>query len=79
MWLRMVFAMAESSGTPVASAGKPFLADIAPESFNAGHVVLTVALGGATYRIAYVTADDESMKVTGAYDFSSRSGRLLAC
>ena len=53
-------------------AGKPFLADIAPESFNAGHVVLTVAPGGATYNIAYVTADDESMKVTGAYDFTSK-------
>ena len=53
-------------------AGKPFLADLAPESFNAGHVVLTVAPGGATYNIAYVTADDESMKVTGAYDFTSR-------
>ena len=49
-----------------------FLADIAPESFAAGHVVLTVAPGGATYSIAYVTADDESMKVTGAYDFTSR-------
>ena len=53
-------------------AGKPFLADIAPESFDAGHVVLTVAPGGAKYSIAYVTADDESMKVTGAYDFASR-------
>jgi len=53
-------------------AGKPFLADIAPESFNAGHVVLTVAPGGVTYNVAYVTADDESMKVTGAYDFTSK-------
>ena len=52
-------------------AGKPFVADIAPESFDAGHVVLTVAPGGQTYSIAYVTADDESMKVTGAYDFVS--------
>ena len=53
-------------------AGKPFLADIAPESFEAGHMVLTVAPGGKTYNLAYVTADDESMKVTGAYDFVSR-------
>ena len=56
-------------------AGKPFMADIAPESFAAGHVVLTVAPGGATYTVAYVTADDESMRVTGAYDFSSRAAR----
>ena len=56
-----------------ADAGKPFLADIAPESFNAGHVVMTVAPGGANYSIAYVTADDESMKVTGAYDFTTRN------
>ena len=53
-------------------ASKPFLADIAPESFEAGHMVLTVAPGGRTYSYAYVTADDESMKVTGAYDFVSK-------
>jgi len=53
------------------NAGKSFLSDIAPESFNAGHVVLNVAPGGETYSVAYVTADDESMKVTGAYDFKS--------
>ncbi len=40
-------------------------------SLGPGHVVLTVAPGGAKYNIAYVTADDESMKVTGAYDFES--------
>ena len=53
-------------------AGKPFLSDIAPEAFEAGHMVLTVAPGGKTYSLAYVTADDESLKVTGAYDFVSR-------
>ena len=37
--------------------------------------VLTVAPGGKTYNYAYVTADDESMKVTGAYDFVSRGDR----
>ena len=47
--------------------------DIATEAFEAGHVVLNVAPGGDRYTIAYVTADDESMKVTGAYDFMSRS------
>jgi hypothetical protein len=35
-------------------------------------MVLTVAPGGKTYNLAYVTADDESMKVTGAYDFTSK-------
>ena len=54
-------------------AGRPFLADIAPEAFGAGHMVLTVAPGGATYTVAYVTADDESMTVTGAYDFASKA------
>ena len=58
----------------IEDAGSPYLADIAPESFEAGHVVLTVAPGGETYSIVYVTADDESMTVTGAYDFVS--GRL---
>ncbi len=53
--------------------GKDFVRDIAPEAFDAGHVVLNVAPGGDTYTVAYVTADDESMKVTGAYDFTSRN------
>ena len=52
--------------------GKAFVSDIATEAFSAGHVVLTVAPGGENYTIAYVTADDESMTVTGAYDFTSR-------
>ncbi len=56
----------------VEMAGKPFLSDIAPESFGAGHMVLTVTPGGKTYNLAYVMADDESMKVTGAYDFVSK-------
>ena len=53
--------------------GKDFVRDIAPEAFDAGHVVLNVAPGGDTYTVAYVTADDESMNVTGAYDFTSRN------
>lgn len=53
-------------------SGKPFVRDIAPEAFDAGHVVLNVAPGGADYTVAYVTADDESMRVTGAYDFKAR-------
>ena len=59
----------------IEDAGHSYLADIAPESFEAGHVVLTVAPDGAKYSLAYVTADDESMKVTGAYDFVSCGGR----
>ena len=51
-------------------AGRDYLRDIAPESFEAGHVVLNVAPGGKTYTVAYVTADDESMTVRGAYDFA---------
>ena len=51
-------------------AGRDYLRDIAPESFDAGHVVLNVAPGGKTYSIIYVTADDESMTVRGAYDFT---------
>ena len=51
--------------------GKAFVRDIAPEAFEAGHVVITVAPGGERYTVAYVTADDESMTVRGAYDFRS--------
>ena len=52
---------------------RPFVRDIAPESFAGGHVVLDVPPGGKTYSINYLTADDESMKVTGVYHFDSRS------
>lgn len=57
----------------IADAGRDYLRDIAPESFDAGHVVLNVAPGGKSYIVAYVTADDESMMVRGAYDFQSRA------
>lgn len=60
----------------IEDTGKPFVRDIAPESFYAGHIVLTVAPGGGTYTVAYVTADDESMKVTGAYGFQSGSAAV---
>ena len=53
-------------------AGKPFLKDIAPESFAGGHVVFDVPPGGKAYTVNYLTADDESMKVTGVYRFESR-------
>ncbi len=55
--------------------GKDFVRDIAPEAYAAGHVVLNVAPGGNAYTVAYVTADNESMKVTGAYDFTSRNAK----
>ena len=73
---RLIAAGVFSPERRLEDAGKPFVADIAPEACQAGHVVMTVAPGGATYSIAYVTADDESMKVTGAYDFASRSARI---
>lgn len=73
---RLVAAGVFSPSRRFEDAGKPFLQDIAPEAFEAGHVVLTVAPGGNTYSVAYVTADDESMKVTGAYDFVSRGTAL---
>ncbi|MBR4614516.1 MAG: MBL fold metallo-hydrolase, partial [Kiritimatiellae bacterium] len=71
---RMVAPTVFTPARRIEDAGRPHLADIAPESFEAGHVVLTVAPGGETYSIVYVTADDESMMITGAYDFVS--GRL---
>ncbi len=56
------------------AAGKPFLADIAPETFvNGAHVVVTVPRGGKTYRISCLTAEDESMRILGEYAFTTRS------
>lgn len=52
---------------------KPFMKNIAPESFAGGHMVFDVPPGGRDYTLTYLTADDESMRVTGAYRFQSRS------
>ena len=53
--------------------GKAFVADIAKESFQCGHMVFDVPPGGRDYSLSYLKADDESMKVTGVYRFASRS------
>ena len=53
----------------IEDANKPYLPDIARESFDAGHVVVTVPADGKSYSVSYVTADDESMRVTGSYGF----------
>ena len=50
-------------------ADKPYLIDIAQESFDAGHVVVNVPADGKSFSVSYVTADDESMRVTGSYGF----------
>lgn len=52
-------------------AGKAWLDDVAPASFEGGHVVVTVAKGGDEYSVAYLTADDESMTVRSSLDFRS--------
>ena len=72
---RLIAAGVFSPERRLEDEGKDFVRDIAPEAFEAGHVVLTVAPGGHDYTVAYVTADDESMKVTGAYGFKSRGAK----
>lgn len=52
-------------------AGRPFLADIAPASFDCGHIVLNVEKGGKDYSITYLTADDESMTVKSVMKFKA--------
>jgi len=56
----------------ISDAATPWIDDIAPESFLGCHVVITVPPGGRTYTVACLTAYDESMKVIGAYDFTSK-------
>ena len=54
-------------------AGRPWMADIAPEAFAGGHVVLDVQPGGAEYSVSYLTAADESMMVKSVMKFKSRA------
>ena len=52
-------------------AGKPWTKDVAPASYDCGHVVLDVPPGGRTYTVSYLTADDESMTVKSVMKFAS--------
>ena len=53
-------------------AGKPYFDDIVPECHGKGcHVVLTVPPGGAVFDVAFVAAEDESMRVLGTRHFVS--------
>jgi hypothetical protein len=52
-------------------AGKAWLGDVAPASFEGGHVVLNVEKGGLDYSITYLTAADESMTVRSVMKFNS--------
>ena len=53
-----------------AAAGKPFLDDIAEETFGLGaHIVVTVPPGGESYRISCLSVADESMTILGEYLF----------
>lgn len=56
-----------------ADKDKPFMRDVAPESFECGHVVFDVPHRGKDYTLTYLSADDEKMRITGAYRFKSRS------
>ena len=54
------------------AAGTPYIADIPPAAYEGGHVVITVPPGGETFTVQYLTAADESMRVTASYEFPSR-------
>ena len=53
-------------------AAEPWLKDVAPESFTGTHAVIDVASDGQTYRLMMVSAADESRRILGAYDFSTK-------
>lgn len=51
--------------------GKPFLSLMPEAAFEGGHVILTVAKGGKTFTITYLSAQDESMTVCAHLDFET--------
>ena len=52
-------------------AGKAWLNDVVPASFEGGHVVLNVEKGGRDYSITYLTAADESMTIRSVMHFKA--------
>lgn len=48
-----------------------WMKDIAPASFEGGHVVVNVEKGGARYSVSYLTARDESMIVQSVLQFKA--------
>jgi hypothetical protein len=55
-------------------AGAAWLKDVAPASFDGGHVVLDVEPGGERYTVSYLRASDESMTVVERYAFETQDG-----
>ena len=53
-----------------AKDGNPeWMKDVAPESFEGGHVVVNVEKSGRRYSVSWLTAQDESMTVRSTLDF----------
>ena len=46
-----------------------WMADVAKESYEGGHVVVNVKKGGRRFSVSYLTALDESMSVRSVMDF----------
>ena len=53
-----------------AKDGNPdWMKDVAPESYEGGHVVVNVEKGGRRYSVSWLTAQDESMTVRSVLHF----------
>lgn len=52
-------------------ANRPWMKDVAPETYDGAHVVLDVPPGGETYSLFFLTASDESMQIKGVRTFLS--------
>jgi hypothetical protein len=46
-----------------------WMKDVAPESYDGGHVVVNVEKGGRRYSVSWLTAADESMTVRSVLHF----------
>ena len=54
-----------------AEGKRPWMKDVALPSYAGGHIVVDVPPGGEEYTVTYLTAADESMRITGEYHFRS--------
>lgn len=74
---RMIAPGVFTADRRLSDAGRPWMGDIAEETFGGAHVVVSVPPGGREYTVAFLDAGDEAAIVKGEYRFRSGTGERI--